>query len=219
MKPQQLPFDLGHRAAFAREDFWVSDSNRDAVAWVDKYPDWPTPFLLIHGAAGCGKTHLLHVFRQETGAAVFGVQGMEDKSVVIDDIDRMIGTPAHEEEIFHLYNTMKENGGHILATAATPQAAWRFVLPDLKSRLAASPAAALGLPDDQLMAVVLTKLFSDRQIVVGQDVVQYILPRIDRTFVAMRALVDAADRQALAEKRAVTVPLVRDMLNAQDKLI
>lgn len=221
MKPEQIPFDLGHRAAFDRDDFWVSESNQAAVAWLDKYPEWPAPALVIYGPAASGKTHLLQVFRKETGAVDFSNGDIPEgqKTVVIDGLDRMMSDPAREEAVLHLYNILKERGGHILIAAEKPQRDWRFVLPDLKSRLMAAPAVEVLSPDDQLMAVVLTKLFSDRQIFVPQEVVQFILPRVERSFVALRQLADLIDRKALAEKRPVTVPLVRELVQADKKLL
>jgi chromosomal replication initiation ATPase DnaA len=93
-----------------------------------------------------------------------------------------------------------------------------LALPDLKSRLMAAPAAELGSPDDTLMAVVLTKLFSDRQIFVPQEVIEFILPRIERSFLSLRDIADKIDRRALAEKRPVTVPLVKEILAPQHQL-
>lgn len=221
-KPEQLPFDLGHREAFAREDFWVSQSNSDAVAWLDRFPDWPAPLLVMYGPAASGKTHLLHVWQRATNAAAYDVAHIDvaPLAVIVDDMDQMIGDVAREETLLHLYNLQKERGGHILAAAITPPHQWFFKLPDLESRLKAAPAVALGAPDDQLMAVVLTKLFSDRQIFVSQEVVQFIVPRLERTFAALRDIVDRIDRKALVEKRRVTVPLVRDVMQAaQDPLV
>ena len=221
MAAEQLPFDLGHRGAFAREDFWVSDSNREAIGWLDKWPQWPAPALVIHGPAGSGKTHLLQVWKQESGAIVFNPAKplTHETAVIVDDAETLVGTPAGEEALFHAYNTLKENGGHMLLAAAQPQRSWRFTLPDLKSRLLAAPAVQTGSPDDQLLAVVLTKLFSDRQIFVPQEVVQFIVPRIERSFDTARTLVDKIDRRALSKKNAVTVPLVRDVMMEQEKLV
>ena len=215
-KPQQLPFDLGHRTAFARDDFWVSQSNSDAVAWLDKYPAWPAPALIIYGPRACGKTHLLKVWQNETGAAVYDPATIDalPMAVTVDGIDRIIGDRAGEEALLHLYNIQKERGGHILAAAEGAPRAWTFVLRDLESRLLAAPAVAVGSPDDELMAVVLSKLFSDRQIAVPAEVVQFLVSRLDRSFATMRDVVEAIDRKALAEKRAITVPLVRDLLAA-----
>lgn len=207
MKAEQLPFDLGHREAFAREDFWVSDCNKDAVAWLDKWPAWEATALVIYGPAGCGKTHLGHVLERRA----------KGKVSIIDDADALVGDKKREEALFHLFNGAKEEGRHLFLTGEQPSREWNFVLPDLKSRVLSCPAVAVGLPDDQLMAVLLTKLFSDRQIFVPQEVVQFILSRVERSFSALRALVGEIDRRALAEKRAVTVPLVRELM--QKKLL
>ena len=219
-RPEQIPFDLGCRHAYGREDFWVSESNKDAVAWIDKWPHWPSPVLIIFGPLSCGKTHLLQVWKQETQAREVSLEDLNgldadalfSKAIVIDDAFQAAGQEEAENTLFHLYNLASERGGHLLLAAQQPVKEWAIQLPDLKSRLMAAPAVAVHPPDDLLMAVVLTKLFSDRQIFVSQEVVQYTITRIDRSFLALKNAVDKIDRKALAEKRAVTIPLVREIL-------
>lgn len=223
MKPRQLGLDLGHRAAFAREDLWVSGANEAAVGWLDKYPDWGGPLLVVYGPPASGKTHLAKVWQEKTGALDIAPDRLKElregadlpKAAIIDDARAFIGERHGETALFHFYNRMKERGGHILMTGDAAPRDWDIVLPDLKSRLLAAPAIAVGPPDEDLMAVVLTKLFSDRQIFVPQEVVQFIVPRIERSFRAVRDLADLIDRKALAEKRPVTIPLVREILQAQ----
>lgn len=207
MNAEQIPFDLGHREAHEREDFWVSGCNGAAVAWIDKWPAWEADALVLYGPAGCGKTHLGQVMSRKAG----------EKAVVIDDADTKVGNAKAEEDIFHLFSRAREGRLHILLTGSKAPREWGFALSDLRSRVLASPAVAVGAPDDQLRAVLLAKLFSDRQIFVGQDVVQFILSRAERSFAALGALVDDVDRAALAEKRAVTVPFIRDLM--QKKLL
>lgn len=220
-RPEQIPFDLGSRPAHERGDFWVSGSNREAVSWLDKWPEWPAPALLIFGPPASGKTHLLQVWKKEASAREIFLNDLSAKTldktigavkeVMIDNISAAIGKRDQEEALFHLYNLLRERGGHLLMTAEQPVREWPILLPDLKSRLLAAPAVAVGSPDDDLMAVVLTKLFSDRQIFVSQEVVQFILPRIERSFLAICQLVDKIDHKALSEKRPVTIPLVREI--------
>ena len=201
----QLPFDLGQRSAYGREDFFVSDCNAEAVAWLDRWPDWPSPMLVLCGDKGAGKTHLAHVFRARLGGNV----------LIWDDVDVALaaGNAQLEQDIFHAYNRFADSGVPVLLTAATLPAAWTVTLADVRSRIAAAPVVRLGAPDDAMMAVVMTKMFSDRQLSVSADVVGYILRRIPRSFAAIGDIAAAVDRAALVEKRAVTVPLVKEVLD------
>lgn len=225
----QLPLDLGHRPALGREDFLVAECNAAAVAWVDRWPDWPGGGLAIHGPAGCGKTHLAEVWRSRSGAVRIGADGIargaaagidppaligEARACVVDGLyDDAAGQPD-ERLLLHLYNLMRERSGHVLLVARRAPARWPVALADLKSRLGALPAVEIGAPDDTLLAAVLVKLFADRQLVVGTEVIGYLASRMERSFAAARRLVDALDREALAARRRVALPLARQVLQA-----
>lgn len=227
MKPQQLPFDLGHREAFERDDLWVSQSNADAVAWLDKYPAWNAPALIVYGPPASGKTHLARVWQKQTDALditpqnINGLRGINDfpQATIIDDAEKFIGDNDGETALFHTYNRAKEEGAHILLTAEHAPAQWNFTLPDLKSRIMAAPAVSISEPDEQLMSIVLAKLFSDRQLAVPADVIEFVVRRIERSFAALRAIATEIDKQSLSQKRPVTVPLAREILQAQGVLI
>lgn len=222
-RAEQLALDLGHRPALGREDFLVAPSNADAVAWIDHWPDWPGPCLVIHGPEGSGKTHLAHVWRAISGAAAIDAAApdaaarlrslAEAPSAVVVENAKLV---RHEAALFHLHNAAGEQGTHLLLTARRPPAAWRDGLPDLLSRLRSAPAVGLTPPDDALMAAVLAKQFADRQIRVGNDVIAYLVTRLERSFAAARQAVEDIDRAALAEKRNVTVPLVREILRREE---
>ena len=213
---RQRIFDWGVRPALGRQDFLVAPCNEAAVAWLDRWPDWPAPALVIHGPPGSGKSHLAEVWCRRSGAEI--VQAMhlsevppdagEAPALVIDGLDG----PVDERALLHTYNAIAERDGHLLLTALAPPARWPLALPDLASRLRLAPAVALGLPDDALLAALMLKLFADRQITVAPEVPAYVVPRIERTFEAVARLVERLDRAALAEGRAVTVPLVRAVL-------
>ncbi len=222
---RQFTLDLGHRTAMGREDFLVSPASEEAVAWIDKWPDWPAPALVVHGPAACGKTHLLHVWATKTGGTVMRGAELNLKTpetlptdiaaVAVDDLGDVQGDAEKEEALLHLYNLMRERGGHVLVTADRPPGQWTLGLADLDSRLKAAPAAGIGAPDDALLAAVLLKQFSDRQMQVGGEVIAFLLPRIERSLGAVRDLVESIDATALELKRPVTVPLVRRVLDAQ----
>lgn len=214
----QLTLDLGHRPAFGREDFWVAPGNREAVDWIDRWPAWSTHALALFGPAGCGKTHLAQVFALKakarildpadiTSAAVADIVAGH-KALVVEDGEAVADSAA----LFHLFNAVRENAGFLLLTSREPPARWPVALPDLKSRLSAIPAVRIAAPDDAMVEAVLVKLFADRQVTVGPEVIAYLVRHMDRSFAAMRSLVARADGLALAEKRPVTVPLVKGLL-------
>jgi chromosomal replication initiation ATPase DnaA len=219
---RQIPFDLGHRAAYGRQDFLVAPCNRDAVAWIDMWPEWPAPALTLYGPAACGKTHLAAVWAENNGAVFTDTTKLADigaealaaagEHLVIDHVDPWFGDSAAETALFHLYNIMKEEGRSLLLTMRMAPVHADFAVPDLASRLRAAPAMAIHTPDDTLIAAILVKLFADRQLRVDREVIAYIVPRIERSFAAVAALADAADRLALAEKRGISVPLMRRIL-------
>jgi len=222
---EQLTFDLGHRFAQGRDDFLVATSNQDAVSWIDMWPEWPAPALILYGPAACGKTHLAAVWREKSQAATIDPQSLVAESAdvifergenfLIDPVDPWIGDRAAETTLFHLYNLAKEHKRTILMTMRVPPVRLAFAIPDLASRLRAAPGVAIQTPDESLLGAVLVKMFADRQINIGEDVLQYILPRMERSFAAARDLVEKADHLALAEKRPVSVPLIRHVLMAQ----
>lgn len=220
---KQLALQFEHRPSLGGDDFLVAPANADAVAWLDRWPDWPTPALVLHGPPGSGKTHLSRVFMAHCGAIEFTMEELNDReppdllasapAVVIDDFDNVLKGGIGEESVLHLYNTAKEMGRCLLLTARTPPRQWGVGLADLRSRLVAAMTTEIGTPDDMLITAVLMKLFADRQLNVDRDVPGYMLARMERSFDAARRMVSVIDEAALISRRNVTVRFVGDVLN------
>ena len=215
---EQLVFDLGHRAAHGVEDFLIARCNSDAVAWLDRWPDWSGPALAVHGPGACGKTHLAHIWGNRSDAQFVPAEQLaetspdrllsQSRNLIVDDA----GAGIEERSLLHLYNMVAEARGHLLITCRVAPARWSVGLADLRSRLAAAPAVAIGRPDDALIGAILIKLFADRQIQIDGEVLAYVLARMERTFASARRLVTALDRSALSAHRGITIPLARDVM-------
>lgn len=222
---EQLTLNLGHRSALGREDFLIADSNRDAVSWIDLWPEWPAPALVLYGPAACGKTHLAAVWSAQTKAAAINPAELCQESadtlfargphLLIDPVDPWIGDRDAETTLFHLYNLAKEHNRTLLLTMRVPPVRLSFAIPDLASRLRAAPGVAIHAPDETLLGAVLVKMFADRQIQIGEEILSYLLLRMERSFAAARDLVEKTDQLALAEKKPVSLSLVRHVLISQ----
>ena len=148
---QQLPLELGHRPALDRADFLVTDSNREAVGWIDSWPEWSMHGLGLYGPAGCGKTHLTQVFAAKSGATFLDENDMtcddpvalvaSSRAFVWDGGDRVPNEPT----LFHIFNAVREAGKHLLIVGQTAPSRWDVRLPDLKSRLAGMPSVEIRI--------------------------------------------------------------------------
>ncbi len=207
-----LPFAL-HEAR-GREDLVVGRANAGAVDWIDRWPDWQPPGLILSGPAGCGKSHLGAVWCRRSEAPLYPATELQAAvdavrhgaaALLVEDLDES----PDEQGLFHLVTAMQEAGGHLLLTCRRPPAQLGLRLADLESRLRAMHSAFLQEPDDALLCDVMRKLFRDRGVRVETDVILFLVRRMQRSFAAARRLVEELDAAALARRRKLTIPFVR----------
>jgi chromosomal replication initiation ATPase DnaA len=197
----QPALPLAYAPRQGADDFILSASNRSAAAWLADPARWPTPRSLLVGPPQSGKSHLAGLFAAASGGTV------------IEDADLR----TEGELLFHAWNAATPEKPLLLTARRLPRF-WAHKLPDLASRLAATPLVRVDDPDDALLAAVLEKRFADRGLRVGADVIAYLVTRIERSFAAVAAIVESLDALALAKGRAISVPLARDVLEGQLRL-
>ena len=222
----QLGFDLPVRPALGRDDFLVAPSNAVALAMIDGWQTWPGSKLVLSGPEGAGKTHLTHVWAAEAGAKIIGacdlpaldMATLATSPVAVENVDAIAQEAEAQTALFHLHNMMQAAGQPLLMTGTAAPSHWRMSLPDLQSRIDAAGHAALDPPDDTLLAAVMAKLFADRQLMPRPDVIPYLTSRMERSFAAARAVVEALDSLSLARQRTITRSLAVEVLDNQGDL-
>ena len=211
----QLVLPLETRPVLGRGDFIVATANREAVAFIDAYPDWPAPAAALVGPAGAGKSHLAAAWAMRADAQIVEARMLDESflrekaaAVVVENVDAGQPDARRDAVLFALL----ECGGAVLLTGREKPSQWSSAVPDLASRYRALLAFPLWEPDDDLLAAIARKLFVDRQLIVPDGVIAEMVRSLERSPDAIRDFVARADMKALAEKRPVTVALVRELL-------
>lgn len=218
MHKRQTHFNFLQNTSYKADDFIRAPCNDLAYDALTKSDDFDT-LTILSGPIGSGKTHLAVMWKERFEAKALTLDeiketlasGLEIKGYYIVDASDPF-TPENEEALFHLYNRLKEKGGHILFISRIPPEGWALTLPDLISRMKASPHLVVSLPDENTLLVVISKLFTDRHMHPDPRVMNYIVKRIERSFKNIVSLVDWIDAETMRAKRRITIPLMRSLL-------
>ena len=225
---KQLPLEFSLHNYMGRDDFMVSDCNRQAFTLLDSWPDWVSGGLFIYGPEGCGKSHLAHLFADKVrqfSQGKINVEIVAAEQVNMRNVKRLaeenqvivvenVCSRHNDEALFHLFNMFNEVGRYMLWTAENAANRLHFSLPDLQTRLNMLPSVAIDEPDDMMLQMLTVKLFNDRQIIIGQEVLNYILNNARRSFAYIRDLVQEIDEISLALQCAVNYNVVKKAMES-----
>lgn len=189
----QLRLPLGLPDACETE-FLVGESNARAVHQLEHWATWPVMSALLTGPRKSGRSLLARVFAAKSGGRIF------------DDADR-----AREADVFHAWNQAQQERRPLLIIAEAAPPAWDVKLPDLRSRLAASPLLEIGPPDDLLMPQLIEHAFERHLLHARPDLVAWLAKRIERSHVAILRVADALESEA---GDRLSIPAVRAVLAA-----
>ena len=215
--PTQLALALDHAESLAREDFLGGPSNNDALALIERWPDWPSRTVLLRGPEGSGKSHLAAIWARASGARLLSPRALDGAEVPVAlatgalVLENLAEGRFDEAALFHLLNLAREERAYVLITARSAPTTWQVRTADLASRLRALPVVALTAPDDALFRAVLVKLFADRQLAIDESLVSFLATRIERSFAAARSTVARLDREALRLRRPVNRALAGEL--------
>ena len=194
-----LPLDWPQTLGEAR--FIVSDANHEAFEHFRKWTMWPVKATILTGPRRSGRTLLARSFIERVGGQL------------IDCAES-----RNEEEVFHAWNYAQDTGRPLVMITDIAPGEWRPALPDLRTRIAVTPAVSIGLPDDQLFAGLIQLLFADRGLHIPSDALRFMVERIERDYWAAERAVEAIDRLAIAERARLTLPTIRRALADADLL-
>ena len=224
---QQLPLRVRPNEA-ARFETFVPGPNREVLQLLSGTS--VPPVLWLWGRPGTGKSHLLRAACAAAGdrggaatyidlqsAAAPGLlDGCEALDLVgLDGLDQVAGDADWNAAIFRLHTLLQDGSGRLLISSSAPPAALRFTLPDLRSRLLAAPVHELRVLDEEGQVQALEERAARRGLELSREAAAYLVHRLPRDMHSLCAVLDRLDEAALVAQRRLTVPFLRDVLEAQ----
>ena len=210
----QFPF----RTKYFEQDFYVSSNNFAAYKLIESWPNWPGKWLNVFGATGSGKTHLTKILVKKIRKVKFenanklGDKIIEDLNnfdcLIIDNLEKNI-----DEKLFYSFlNQSKLLEKYILITSKTPIKNYSFKLKDLKSRLNIFLHIGIDLPTDELLQVIISKSFSDKQINLSPRISEYIIKNVERSYEKMFKFIKDIDDLSLSSGKSININLIKKVL-------
>lgn len=191
----QMALPLGWPADPRDDAFIVTPSNARAAHLLEHWGAWPVAAAILTGPRKSGRSLLARIFAAKSGGTI--IEGVEH---------------VPETQLFHAWNHAQEQRRPLVLIADEAPPAWNVKLPDLRSRLAASTLAEIGPPDDELMRLLLQRLFDRRGLDARPDLIDWLATRIERSHVAIQRAIDALDQEVLESRKRLSVPLARATL-------
>jgi chromosomal replication initiation ATPase DnaA len=214
----QLTFRFPFKTNYFEEDFYVAANNFNAYKLIESWPNWPGKNINIFGPSGCGKTHLANIFNKRIDSYILKASEINEQIVpklrlknfvIIDEYDNNI----NEKLFYSVLNQSFQVDQYIVVSSKKPIKKINVKLNDLKSRLDSFIDIGIDLPTDDLIRVILTKTFSDKQIKIEIKLLEYILKNIDRSYEEVFRFIDNVDTLSLSAGKSININLIKKVLN------
>ena len=218
---KQLYFDMPDKTALGIEDYIITESNSFAFDLISRMIRGEINQGVISGPSFSGKTHLSKILIKNIGSNESLYIDRDYKKIiekvgssnliVIENIDKVLEDKS-EEDLFDIINFTKENDKKLLMTSCKSISNIEFKLEDLKSRLNAILEAKIMQPDDELMKLVLIKIFNDKQLLINPNVINFLKSRLERSYKSINDFIEKIDKFSLEKGKKITIALINDLI-------
>ena len=215
----QLVFKFPFKTKYFEQDFYVSSNNFSAYKLIESWPNWPGKWLNIFGDHGSGKTHLSKILEKKIDKIkLIEASSINDEIInQLNHLDCLIIENFKnniEEKLFYsILNQSKQLENFILINSVTSLKKNNFILRDLKSRVNSFLDIGIELPTDDLLKVIISKSFSDKQIDLSPKISEYIIKNIDRSYKKIFEFVKVIDETSLSSGKSININLIKKVLN------
>ena len=215
----QLVFKFPFKTKYYEQDYYVSSNNFSAYRLIESWPNWPGKWVNIFGPTGCGKTHLSNILKKKLNLVqILDAKNINNETIlkfekldclIIDNYEKNI-----DEKIFYsLLNQSKQSDSYLLVNSILPLGNIKFDLKDLRSRTESFINLGIELPTDDLLRVIISKSFSDKQIEITPKISEYIIKNIERSYEKVFKFIKEIDDLSLSSGKSININLIKKVLN------
>ena len=215
----QLVFKFPFKTKYFEQDFYVSSNNFSAYKLIESWPNWPGKWLNVFGSKGCGKTHLSKILEKKIGK----IKILEEKNISDSILNEMSGIDCliienfkkeiEEKLLYSILNHSKQLDNYIVINSTPPIKEILFKIKDLQSRINSFVFIGIDLPTDDLLKVIVTKSFSDKQINLDPKITDFIIKNVDRSYEKMFKFIRDVDELSLSSGKSININLIKKVLN------
>ena len=214
----QLVFKFPFKTKYYEQDYFVSSNNFSAYRLIESWPNWPDKWVNIFGPNGCGKTHLSNILEKKINLVhIIDAKSINNETIanfekldclIIDNYQNNI-----DEKLFYsILNQSKQSDNYLLVNSISPLGNIKFNLKDLRSRAESFINLGIELPTDDLLRVIISKSFSDKQIEITPKISEYIIKNIERSYEKVFKFIKEIDDLSLSSGKSININLIKKVL-------
>ena len=215
----QLVFKFPFKKKYYEQDFYVSSNNFPAYKLIESWPNWPGKWLNVFGSIGSGKTHLSKILEKKIEKTKL-VEAVNINNTVVEELNHLdcliidnYENNIDEKLFYSILNQSKQLENYILINSIPSIKELTFELKDLQSRINSFIYIGIELPTDDLLQVIISKSFSEKQININPKISDYIIRNVERSYEKMFKLLKDIDELSLSTGKSININLIKKVLN------
>ena len=213
----QLVFKFPFKTTYFEKDFFVSTNNFEAYKLIESYPKWPEKRINIFGPNGCGKTHLINILSKKLKLLPIDAKKFDEKiNNLVEKFDCIVienyRGNINENLFYSFINQVLQNDKILIINSLIKIKNYKIDLIDLKSRLDSFLEIQINLPTDDLIRVIISKTFSDKQIDLSNKNLEFIVKNIERSYDKILKFTKDIDNISLSTGKSININLIKKVL-------
>jgi len=216
---QQKVLNFKFDNSYNEKDFILDSSNEKALLFFNKFPNWENKLINLVGSEKSGKTFLLKILNKKND--FYYLNTFPENN---EEFDRLFNferflldvNELDELKFFSILNHCIINDKFLVATSLVPLTQLNLSLPDLKSRIKQFYILNIGIPSDQLIYSLILKFFSDNQVIIKKELIEFIVKKIDRSYPRINQFLVKLNDLSIERKKKIDFKLINEIIDAME---